>query len=326
MRDWPEPGDRHELMQFLGLANYYRKFVRNFTDIAAPMTALLRKEVPHEWSEECRQAFESLKAALTSAPVLSIPDPGGDFEMSTDASNVGIGAELTQNGRPVLFFSRKLRNAEVNYATHDKEALAIIEAVREWRVCLLGRHVKVYTDHNSLKNVFSQPNLNQRQRLWLEELADYDLEVRYKPGKSNVVADALSRRPDYLLASMSAVVPSQDYLSVLREYWKENAPEGDKYFEKDGLFYEKRQDHELRMMIPAVPETEQLRRMIMSEVHDCAYSGHLGFDKTLEMVKRTVVWRGMHEEVKSCGYLCHLPADQAFHSQEGRYVATTACA
>ena len=146
--------------------------------------------------------------------------------------------------------------------------------------------------------------MNQRQRRWLKELADYDLEVLYKPGKSNVVADALSRRPDYLLASMSAVVPSQNYLSVLREYWTENAPEGDKYFEKDGLFYERGQDHELRMVIPAVPETEQLRRTIMSEVHDCAYSGHLGFDKTLEMVKRTVVWRGMHEVVKGFVATC----------------------
>ena len=108
------------------------------------------------------------------------------------------------------------------------------------------------------------------QRRWLEESADYDLEVLYKAGKLNVVADTLSGRPDYLLASMNAVTPSQDYLSVLREYWKENAPKGNKYFEKDGLFYEKGQDHELRMMIPAVPETEQLRRAIMSEVHDCA--------------------------------------------------------
>ena len=134
----------------------------------------------------------------------------------------------------------------------------------------------------------------------------------YKAGKLNVVADTLSRRPDYLLASMNAVVSSQDYLSVFREYWKENAPKGNKYFEKDGLFYEKGQDHELRMVIPAVPETEQLRRTIMSEVHNCAYSGHLGSDKTLEMVKRTVVWRGVHEEVKgfvaTCATKPHNPA------------------
>ena len=164
IKDWPEPQDKHQLMQFLGLANYYRKFVGTFSDMAAPMTELLKKDKPYEWTTECRQAFNSVKKALISAPVLCIPDPNGDFEMSTDASNVGIGAELTQNGKTVMFFSRKLKDAEVNYATHDKEALAIVEACKEWRIYLVGKDVKVHTDHNSLKYLLTQPNLNSRQK------------------------------------------------------------------------------------------------------------------------------------------------------------------
>ena len=112
--------------------------------------------------------------------------------MSTDASNVGIGAALTQQGMPVMYFSGKLKSAEVNYATHDKEALAIVEACKKWRPYLVCRPVTVFTDHCSLKYLQTQPNLNQRQRRWQEDLADYDLEINYKPGKANVVANALS--------------------------------------------------------------------------------------------------------------------------------------
>ena len=307
VKEWPEPADKHQLMQFLGLANYYRKFVQNFSTIAAPLTALLKKVADWDWTEQCRQAFESLKLALTIAPVLVIPDPRRDFELTTDAGNVGIGAVLSQAGKPVMYFSRKLRTAEMNYRTHDKEALAIVEAVKQWRVYLLGREVKVFTDHNSLQYHKTQPNLNSRQRRWLEDMADFSLDIRYKPGKENRVADALSRRPDFSLANLGVCEPSSeilDSLDSLRAYYKEHDPKGTDLREVDGLFYQQGVAGEMRLLIPSIPEMSQLRQTIMSECHDSAYSGHLGFDKTLELVQRNFVWQGQHEEVRQFVATC----------------------
>jgi len=153
------------------------------------------------WTEEHKKAFQEVKKAETTAPVLLTPDPAGAFELTTDASGYAIGAVLQQMHegklRPVAFGSRKLNPAEQRYATHDRETLAIIYALLLWRCYLLGRKVLVWTDHMSLKYLMTQPNLSSRQVRWVAFLADYDLEIRYKPGKENVVADALSRRPDY---------------------------------------------------------------------------------------------------------------------------------
>ena len=210
------------------------------------MTTILRTDVPYRLTSECRQASAYLKSALTRAPVLCSPSSTGSLrclQMPVFTNyNLGIGAGLTLNGRILIFFSRTLKSAEMNYATHDKEALAIVAALKEWRVYLLRRPVKV-SDHNLLKYLFTQPTLNLRQRRWLEFPADYYLDVQYKPGKSNIVADALSRitrRPDYLLASLSSDEPdetAQGHLSVVRECWAcdENVPRGEEYLSEDGL-------------------------------------------------------------------------------------------
>ena len=140
-------------------------------------------------------AFVKLKEALTTAPCLILPDPDGEFEVTTDASEdaKAVGAVLVQNGHPVAYESKKLNIHQLNYSVHDKEMCAIMHALERWRPFLLGRHFKVYTDHRSLVYFKTQSNLNQRQLRWQEKAADYDMEILYKPGKQNVVADTLSR-------------------------------------------------------------------------------------------------------------------------------------
>ena len=194
IREWPRPTTVTEVRSFLGLAGYYRKFVKDFSSIAKPLTKLTGKGVPFLWVEETEKAFKKLKEALTTAPVLALPEQGIPYTVYTDASRVGLGCVLMQDGRVIAYASRQLRKHEDNYSTHDLELAAVVFALRIWRSYLYGEEVEVYTDHQSLKYLFTQPDLNLRQRRWMEFVADYDIRIRYHPGKANVVADALSRR------------------------------------------------------------------------------------------------------------------------------------
>jgi ribonuclease HI len=135
-----------------------------------------------------------LKKLLTIAPVLAQPDIEKSFDVYCDASGTGIGAVLMQEGHAISYASRQLRCHEEHYPAHDLELLAVIHALKVWRQYLLGNLVHIYTDHKSLKYLFTQPDLNMRQRRWLELIKDYELEVHYYPGKANVVVDALSRK------------------------------------------------------------------------------------------------------------------------------------
>jgi len=131
---------------------------------------------------------------LTTAPVLAQPDIEKPFDVFCDASGTGLGCVLMQEGRVIAYASRQLRKHEANYPTHDLELAAVVHALKLWRQYLLGNLCHIYTDHKSLKYIFTQPELNMRQRRWLELIKDYNLEIHYHPGKANVVADALSRK------------------------------------------------------------------------------------------------------------------------------------
>ncbi|KAL4308445.1 hypothetical protein GQ457_01G007640 [Hibiscus cannabinus] len=164
----------------------------------------LRKCVKYEWSDARQQAFEKLKEALTNAPVLIQPVSGKEFVVYSDASYVGLGGVLMQEGRVVAYASRQLKTHEKNYPTHDIELAAVVFALKIWRHYLYGERCMVYTDHKSLKYLMTQKELNLRQRRWLELLKDYDLSIEYHPGKANVVADALSRKVAVELRAMFA--------------------------------------------------------------------------------------------------------------------------
>src|SRR5277367_2289641 len=198
IKDWPAPTNVSEVRSFLGLASYYRKFVQGFSAIATPLTVLLHKDKTFQWTTPEQTAFDALKGKLTSAPVLLLPDPNKPFTITTDASDFAIGAVLTQDKgkgeQPVAYESRKLSPAEQNYAVHEKELLAIVHAIRLWRMYLEERRFTVITDHASLEYIKTQTNLSRRQARWLETLQANDFEVKHHPGKTNVVADTLLRQ------------------------------------------------------------------------------------------------------------------------------------
>ena len=147
-----------------------------------------------QWSDECEESFQKLKTLLTSAPVLTLPEEGVDFTVYCDASGVGLGGVLMQKGKVIAYASRQLKSHEKNYPTHDLELAAVVFVLKLWRHYLYGVHCEIFTDHRSLQYIFSQRDLNLRQRKWLELLKDYDVTILYHPGKANVVADALSRK------------------------------------------------------------------------------------------------------------------------------------
>jgi hypothetical protein len=192
--DWKAPTTVHEVWSFLGLAGYFRRFIPDFSKIAKPMTSLLQKDHKFTWTEECEAAFHTLWELLSTTPVLAQPDIKKPFDVFCDASKNGLGCILMQDGRVIAYASCQLRKHEVNYLTHDLELAAIVQALKIWRHYLHGNVCNIFIDHKSLKYIFTQSELNMRQRRWLELIKDYNLNVHYHPGKENVVVDALSRK------------------------------------------------------------------------------------------------------------------------------------
>ncbi|GJR60023.1 putative reverse transcriptase domain-containing protein [Tanacetum coccineum] len=194
IKDWTSPKSPTEIRQFLGLAGYYRRFIEGFSKIAKPMTKLTQKKVKFEWGDKQEAAFQLLKQKLCSAPILALPEGSKDFIAYCDASKKGLGAVLMQREKVISYASRQLKIHEKNYTTHDLELGAVVFALKIWRHYLYGTKCTVFTDHKSLQHILDQKELNMRQRRWLELLSDYDCDIRYHPGKANVIADALSRK------------------------------------------------------------------------------------------------------------------------------------
>ncbi|GKB06259.1 putative reverse transcriptase domain-containing protein [Tanacetum coccineum] len=167
VKNWKTPESPTEIRSFLGLAGYYRRFIENFSKIAKPLTLLTQKNKAYVWGDKQDEAFQILKEKLCNAPVLALPDEPDDFV---------------------------LKKREKNYTTHDLELGAVVFALKIWRHYLYGTKSVIYTDHKSLQYIFDQKDLNMRQRRWIELLSDYECEIKYHPGKANVVADALSRK------------------------------------------------------------------------------------------------------------------------------------
>jgi hypothetical protein len=185
--DWKPPTSVHQIQSFLGLAGYYRRFIPDFSKIAKPMAELLKKEIKFRWDDKCEEAFHTLRKLLTTAPVLAQPDNTRLFYVYCDASGTGLGCVLMQNYWVIAYASRALRNHEQNYPTHDLELAAVIHALKIWRHHLMGAKCNIYTDHKSLKYIFTQADLNMRQRLWQNQPELYQLKY----------ASPLQRAPTY---------------------------------------------------------------------------------------------------------------------------------
>ncbi|GJZ37191.1 putative reverse transcriptase domain-containing protein [Tanacetum coccineum] len=194
IRNWKALKTLTEVRSFLGLAGYYRRFIEDFSKIAKSLTILTQKSKSFDWGEEQELAFQTLKDKLCNAPILALPDGPKDFVVYCDASGIGLGCVLMQRGKVIAYASRQLKIYEKNYTTHDLELGAVVFALKIWRNYMYGTKSVIYMDHKSLQHIFSQKELNMRQRRWIELFSDYDYEIHYHPGKANVVADALSRK------------------------------------------------------------------------------------------------------------------------------------
>ncbi|GJZ54505.1 putative reverse transcriptase domain-containing protein [Tanacetum coccineum] len=295
IKDWTSPKSPTEIRQFLGLAGYYRRFIEGFSKIAKPMTKLTQKKVKFEWGDKQEAAFQLLKQKLCSAPILALPEGSEDFIAYCDASKKGLGAVLMQREKVISYASRQLKIHEKNYTTHDLELGAVVFALKIWRHYLYGTKCTVFTDHKSLQHILDQKELNMRQRRWLELLSDYDCDIRYHPGKANVVADALSRKerepPLRTKARKPENIKNEDVGGMLVENAKNlEAIRTEKL--------EPRADGTLclngRSWLPCYGD---LRTVIMHESHKSKYSIHPGSDKMYQDMKKLYWWPNMKADI-----------------------------
>lgn len=303
IEEWPIPGNVRQVRQFLGLASWYRRFVDNFARLAGPLIRLTKKRVRWSWGPEQQNALETLKKALTSAPVLTCPDFSRPFILQTDASKYGLGAVLMQESaegeKVIAYASRRVNNAEQNYSATELECLAVVWGVRHFRGYLEGYKFIVMTDHQSLKwlqKIESPTGLLAR---WLFELQQYEYEIQYCRGSTNIVADALSRREAVSALQKEARC---NWYHPRKEAVEKNPEKFPDYVCRDGRLYHHRL-HSLDFReTPAydqwkicVPKEE--RAIILRQQHDEPSSGHMGVAKTISRVARQYFWPGMFRDI-----------------------------
>ncbi|GKB84585.1 putative reverse transcriptase domain-containing protein [Tanacetum coccineum] len=315
IKDWASPKSPTEIRQFLGLAGYYRRFIEGFSKIAKPMTKLTQKKIQFVWGDKQEAAFQLLKQKLCSAPILALPEGSEDFIAYCDASKKGLGAVLMQREKVISYASRQLKIHEKNYTTHDLELGAVVFALKIWRHYLYGTKCTVFTDHKSLQHILDQKELNMRQRRWLELLSDYDCDIRYHPGKANVVADALSRkerepplRVRALVMTISLDLPKQ----ILNAQTEARKPENIKNEDVGGMLVENAKNPEAIRTEKLEPRADgtlclngrswlpcygNLRTVIMHESHKSKYSIHPGSDKMYQDMKKLYWWPNMKADI-----------------------------
>nr|GEZ15840.1 hypothetical protein [Tanacetum cinerariifolium] len=277
---------------------YYRRFIKEFSLIAKPLTKLTQKNKPFVWGNDEEKAFQTLKRKLCSVLILSLPEGSEDFVVYCDASLRGFGAVLMQCEKVIAYASRQLRKNEENYTTHDLELGAVVFTIRLWRHYLYGTKCTVYTDHKSLQYILDQKELNMRQRRWIELLSDYDCEIRYHPRKANVVADALSRKDKEPIRVRALVLmvhnnlPEQIRNAQAKACEKESI--GAEGFVGKGEPFEVRADDtkclQGRVWLPLFGG---LRDLIMLESYKSKYSIHLGSNKMYHDLKKLYWWPNM---------------------------------
>lgn len=290
VQSFPVPTCVKELQSFLGLANYYRRFVNGFASIAKPLTNLLKKGRAFNWNDECGEAMNTLKASLTRTPVLVYPDFRRPFVLSADASNHALGAVLSQEiegeEHPVAYASRTLNKAEQNYSATERELLAIIWATAHFRCYLYGRKFKIITDHAALKWLFSLKDPNSRLVRWTLKLSEYDYEVCYKPGKLHGNADGLSRKVRKVTMDEEMDIQNAQEADEECMRWV-----GDKNFEiADGLLC-RVEEGVHQVVVPA-----GLRKQILKRCHDHKLAGHMGVNSTKHRVSGQYWWPGWKKD------------------------------
>ena len=327
IEEWTTPTTVKQVRSFLGFGNYYRKFIKDYGNMTQPLNELLKKDKKFEWTDDAQRAFDSLKDRFKSAPVLQLPDPHKPFMVECDASKYASGAVLQQqdsNGdwHPCAYLSKSFSETERNYEIYDRELLAIIRALTDWRHYLMGSPHPVYirSDHKNLTYFRTAKKLNRRQARWSLFLSEFDIKLEHTPGTKMVISDALSRRPDLcqeendnddmtLLSDtlfVSAIdLALRDILaaagrndSITREALQ-TLKEGPTpatstladWTVQEGLTFYKGRCY--------VPDNLEVRRQIVSRYHDTLSAGHPGQLKTQELVQRDYWWPGLATFVKN---------------------------
>jgi hypothetical protein len=304
VQQFPQPTDVHQLRSFLGMANYFRRFIPKYSQVVSPLTDLLKDGavVQRDWGADHTAAFDQVKQLLCTAPVLALPDwqSTEPFDMICDASYKGLSGVLLQKGQPVAYESRKLIPAERNYTPTEIEMLAVVHCCKKWRCYIEGRDVRVYTDHKpniSFDAVTTMPS--KRQAKWIELLQSHRLQWHYTPGAKNI-ADPLSRHPVCVLAARTRspagkLLDTNSFVSKIKTGYAHDEwfskPKNTAVLEnRNGLYYFK---HRL-----VIPEYMDCRETAIAECHDTPYSGHIGRHKTHHNVARFFWWHKMHAEVR----------------------------
>ncbi|KAJ0806053.1 putative nucleotidyltransferase, Ribonuclease H [Helianthus annuus] len=302
IKNWPAPRTPTEIRQFLGLAGYYRRFIKDFSKIAQPLTSLTQKGVTYRWGDAQESAFQHLKDRLCSAPILSLPEGTYDFVVYCDASIQGLGCVLMQRNRVIAYTLRQLKVHERNYTTHDLELGAVVFALKIWRHYLYGTKCTIYTDQRSLEHIFKQKELNMRQRRWVELLNDYECAIKYHPGKANVVADALSRKDTIprrvraLQLTIQSNLPAQIRDAQVEALKAENIRAESLRGSRQRLEQKENGAYYVNGRI-WVPLYGDLRELVMDEAHKSRYSVHPGSDKMYHDLKTTYLWPGMKASI-----------------------------
>ncbi|KAF1333703.1 reverse transcriptase, partial [Globisporangium splendens] len=334
--DWPRPRNTKDLRKFLGLATYLHKYSRS-------LSLLLKKDAPWDWTSQCEDAFNTVKESLTAAPILAFADRERPFHVVCDASDHAIGCALVQTDREgrervVCFQSRQLKPAERNYPVHDKEFLAMKYALAKLRIYLLGdRPFVVYTDHASLRTAVNSPHLSQRMARWLSFFAEYHFRVECKPGRFNVIADALSRRPDFdpkevveqasanvvrsttpissLVAQVTSAYEHDEDTRALIPFLSDKSGEKRKlpshlrarvhrYRLHEGVLLYSTNDDDAQRIV--VPNDEDLKMQILFEYHDAPFAGHLSREKTYVSLARDFYWPKQYKWVRKYVRACEV--------------------
>jgi hypothetical protein len=318
------------IREFLGFTNFYRRFIKNYGKIAAPLTDLTKKDVTFEWTKKAEEAFQQIKDEILREPILADADPERPYEVETDASDYALGGQLGQRDKegrlhPIAFFSKKLHGPELNYQVHDKELMAIIEACKEWRHYLSGakHQVTVYTDHKNLTYFTTSKELNKRQIRWAEFLSEFDLKIVYIKGSENGRADALSRREDHQqqmtpealsifrqdqdgnlqqasrqLGATYRIRENDNWIKELRKAQQKEKPTG-KDFRQQGRFIEYRQ----RIYVP-----KELQQELVKRIHEAPAHGHQGIARTYQRIRQNYDWPGMRSTVQKVIQECDICA------------------
>jgi hypothetical protein len=268
----------------MGLDGYYIRFIVGFSNISHPITSLQKKGTKYEWTLKRENNFNLLKELLTSAHVLKIADPNEVFVVCTNACKEGLGGVLMQNGNVIGYESKNIKEHERNYATHDLELVAIVHTLRMWRNYLMGKKFELRIDHIGMKYLFEQPTLKARKTRWMEFLSEYEFDIKHIKRKENKVSNALSRRVHIMHATtvsmhqsdlksriLDGLVTDQHYLHVKERLQQGDVQQKIKEYEinEDGLLM-----HKNRIYVPSFGEP---RYLVLKEVHDVPYAGHLGY-------------------------------------------------